>query len=252
MDSNENVRRYKVKQHIMKISILFACSIMLMACSSMMFTENNDTNNDANENLFNDNNNEVQNSTNNTEDNQNSNNNSHMPNVPDGPNVPDTPEGASPNVPDGPNIPDCPEYETPNITDFPDVDLPNVKIEGDEEEITMQVPDGLLFDFDQHELRSEAKETLDEVAKALEQYDGSDVQINGHTDNQSDEEYNMNLSEKRATSVEDYLYNEGALDNVNAKTKGYGDTKPIASNDDEEGRQKNRRVEVVIDTPDES
>src|SRR5699024_9349109 len=141
-------------------------------------------------NLFNDNNNEVQNSTNNTEDNQNSNNNSHMPNVPDGPNVPDTPEGASTNVPDGPNIQDFQEYEQPNIPDFPNVDMPNVKIEGDEEEITMQVHDALLLDFDQHELRSEAKETLDEVAKALEQYDGSDVQNNGHTDNQGDEEYN--------------------------------------------------------------
>src|SRR5699024_1450807 len=163
MDSNDNVRRYKVKQHIMKTSILFACSIMLMACNSMMFTENNDTNNDANENPFNDNNNEVQNTNNITECSEISNNNIHMVNVPDGTNVPDTPEGASPNVPDGPNIPDFPEYEPSNIPDFPDVDLLNVKIDGDEEEITMQVPDALLFDFDQHELRSEAKETLDEV-----------------------------------------------------------------------------------------
>lgn len=70
--------------------------------------------------------------------------------------------------------------------------------------------------------------------------------INGHTDNVGNKDYNMELSEKRAESVKDYLQGELETSEATFSTNGYGDTKPIASNDTENGQAKNRRVEIVI------
>ena len=114
-------------------------------------------------------------------------------------------------------------------------------------EIKVEVPDDVLFDFDKSDLKADAQQVLEEVIDLLESLeDNTSIEINGHTDNQGDEEYNVVLSEKRAESVEAYLQENGNLDHLNISMNGYGMERPIASNEDEEGREKNRRVEIVI------
>jgi OmpA-OmpF porin, OOP family len=122
----------------------------------------------------------------------------------------------------------------------------DLTIEGSE--VTMLVPDDLLFDFDEYKLKEDAKQTLDDISETLAMFDDEDieVQVNGHTDNVGNEAYNMDLSEKRAEEVEEYLLQQGDFKNIDFTTQGYGETKPVASNDDEKGQAKNRRVEIVI------
>lgn len=130
----------------------------------------------------------------------------------------------------------------------PDMDPPEeVDLSMEEEEIKMQVPDDLLFGFDESQLKSEAQVTLDGIIDELRELpDGTVIQINGHTDNVGEDEYNLNLSEERAHAVADYLNEHSNLDTLTIQIEGFGATKPIASNEEENGREKNRRVEIVI------
>ena len=129
----------------------------------------------------------------------------------------------------------------------PEIDAPKNVDLSLEEEIKMQVPDDLLFDFDKSKLKPEAKETLDEIIEELSEL-STDVaiQINGHTDSTGEADYNMNLSEERAHAVADYMKENSDLDSETMEIQGFGDTEPIASNENEEEREKNRRVEIVI------
>src|SRR5699024_6931933 len=109
----------------------------------------------------------------------------------------------------------------------------------------------VLFDFDKSNLKDDAKQTLDDVIDILEKLDdGEDVKINGHTDNEGNPDYNMELSEERASAVEKYVMDNGDIGHLSIKTKGFGEEKPIASNADKDGRKKNRRVEIVFDVND--
>ena len=123
----------------------------------------------------------------------------------------------------------------------------NTSLTEEDGELKVQVPDHILFDFDKSDLKPEAQNVLDEVIDLLEELDdGTSIEINGHTDNQGDEQYNLQLSEERAAAVEKYLIDHGNLSHLNISKKGYGMSKPIASNEEEEGRERNRRVEIVI------
>jgi OOP family OmpA-OmpF porin len=104
---------------------------------------------------------------------------------------------------------------------------------------------GVKFEFDSARLTPGAKLILDQVAETLKSYPDIDVDVEGHTDYIGSDSYNMGLSERRADSVKDYLANAG----VKAKRMtpiGYGKTRPIASNETEEGREQNRRVELHV------
>ena len=79
----------------------------------------------------------------------------------------------------------------------------------------------------------------------MKQYGKMRLEIHGHTDNVGEDEYNMKLSERRASAVVNYLIQNG-ISSSRLEYKGFGSSKPIASNDTEEGRQENRRVEVYI------
>lgn len=123
----------------------------------------------------------------------------------------------------------------------------NVDLTIDGAEVTMSVPDSVLFDFDEYDLKEDAKQTLSEISETLKQFKQDvEIVINGHTDNVGNAQYNMDLSEKRAEEVKNYLIDQGDLAQASFTTKGYGDTRPIASNDTEAGQAKNRRVEIVI------
>ena len=132
--------------------------------------------------------------------------------------------------------------------DIPDMEPPEkVDLTVADEEIKMQVPDDLLFDFDESTLKDSSQETLDGILAELEELEPeTTVHINGHTDNQGETSYNLNLSLERAQSVFHYLEEHGDISHLTIHTEGYGETAPIESNEDEDGRSKNRRVEMVI------
>ncbi|MDP4267189.1 MAG: OmpA family protein [Bacteroidota bacterium] len=101
------------------------------------------------------------------------------------------------------------------------------------------------FDSGKTTLKYESYKALKELVDAMKLKKTLVIEIGGHTDNTGNSEKNLRLSEERAKVVRDYLIKHG-IDAKRVSAKGYGDTKPIASNDTEEGRKKNRRTEVVI------
>lgn len=105
------------------------------------------------------------------------------------------------------------------------------------------VLEGVEFDYDKATLRPEASAILDKTAASLEHWANASIEVAGHTDDRGSDEYNMKLSEQRAEAVRNYLISKGiSADRLTAK--GYGETKPVADNATEEGRFKNRRVEL--------
>jgi len=103
----------------------------------------------------------------------------------------------------------------------------------------------VLFDTGKYSLKPGAREKLAKVAGILLAYPGLDIQVGGYTDNVGSDEMNQTLSENRAGSVRNYLVEEGvAMNSVSAK--GFGNTLPVATNDNSAGRQQNRRVELLV------
>ncbi len=103
----------------------------------------------------------------------------------------------------------------------------------------------VLFKTASFELLPGARERLAKVSGIVLAYPSLHLQIEGHTDSVGGDEYNQNLSEKRAGAVRDYLVQQGITAN-SIDARGFGKTQPIASNDTPEGRQQNRRVELVL------
>jgi OmpA-OmpF porin, OOP family len=104
---------------------------------------------------------------------------------------------------------------------------------------------GILFDFDKADVKPESKPTLDEIGKLLNDKSDLKLKIVGHTDNQGTPEYNLDLSNRRAAAVVVVLTSEYSVAPDRLSSEGAGLTQPIASNDTEEGRALNRRVELV-------
>ena len=103
----------------------------------------------------------------------------------------------------------------------------------------------VLFDTGKSSLRPLAREKLAKVAGIVSGHLGLRLDVEGHTDSVGGDEYNQTLSEQRGTSVRDYLLEQG-MAVASVTTKGFGKTQPVASNDTADGRQQNRRVELVI------
>lgn len=99
------------------------------------------------------------------------------------------------------------------------------------------------FAFDSSELRPQAEVTLDEVARRLREHTDVRIRIEGHTDSVGSAQYNQGLSERRAESVRDYLASQG-VDANRMMAVGYGEQRPVATNETDEGRALNRRVEI--------
>jgi len=103
----------------------------------------------------------------------------------------------------------------------------------------------VLFDFGKYDLRPEAREKLAKLSGIILAHQGLNLAIEGHTDNVGSEEFNQTLSEKRAETVRQYLIDQG-LDGSSVTAAGFGKSSPIADNGSAAGRQKNRRVEIVV------
>jgi outer membrane protein OmpA-like peptidoglycan-associated protein len=121
-------------------------------------------------------------------------------------------------------------------------------------EIQVELASDVLFDFDKADIKPAAQAELEKLALIIREKRRGDVRIAGHTDAKGSEAYNQKLSERRAEAVKAWLADKGGIDPGVMKTRGYGETQPVAPNtkpdgtDDPEGRQKNRRVEIVIQT----
>ena len=105
---------------------------------------------------------------------------------------------------------------------------------------------GILFDVDKYDLHPEAEEVLKNLAIVLKEADIKVFEVDGHTDSDAGDKHNQVLSENRANAVKNFLTSQGITAEITIK--GYGKTRPIASNDTPEGKQKNRRVEIIIPT----
>ncbi len=103
----------------------------------------------------------------------------------------------------------------------------------------------IYFDFDKTTLKSESFIELDKVVDFLNQNSSVEIEISGHTDSKGSDDYNLNLSQGRSQSVVDYLISKG-IESYRLTAQGYGETKPIDTNDTDEGRANNRRVEFTV------
>ena len=103
----------------------------------------------------------------------------------------------------------------------------------------------VLFDTGRYSLKPGAREKLAKVAGILIAYPGLNIEVDGYTDNVGGDDMNQKLSENRAGAVRDYLVEQGVTTN-SVSAKGFGNTLPVASNDNAAGRQANRRVELVV------
>lgn len=111
--------------------------------------------------------------------------------------------------------------------------------------ITLNMPSGITFDFDKSNLKPQFYPVLDDVARTLQEYNQTVVEVAGHTDSVGSDAYNQKLSEQRANAVAGYLTGRG-LNRERFIVVGAGETRPVASNDTEAGRAQNRRVEITL------
>jgi outer membrane protein OmpA-like peptidoglycan-associated protein len=113
-------------------------------------------------------------------------------------------------------------------------------------EVKVDLPADVLFDFDKADLRPDAAQALGRLATVIRGYPTGQVRVEGHTDSKGNDAYNQRLSERRAESVKRWLVEQGGIAADRLVTHGAGESRPVADNNTDEGRQKNRRVEVVI------
>jgi outer membrane protein OmpA-like peptidoglycan-associated protein len=147
-------------------------------------------------------------------------------------------------------LPEAPGYISINET----IDLSNAisyqEIKKDFYLVPIEVGNkGILnsFSFEQGEakLQPSLMKNLDRIVQVMKEYPALEILFEGHTDNQGDFQLNMKLSEDRVSVVKKYIINQG-ISALRIKTKGWGPTRPIASNASEERRRLNRRVEFTI------
>ena len=103
----------------------------------------------------------------------------------------------------------------------------------------------VFFDFDKWDLRPESFLELNRVVKLLQENPSIVIEMSAHTDSRGSDEYNITLSGNRARSVMEYILSKG-IDPARITSQGYGETMPVATNDTDDGRQLNRRVEFKI------
>lgn len=128
----------------------------------------------------------------------------------------------------------------------------SLKLKETATETRIELPADILFDFDKSDIRPSAADALKQVASILRERAKGTVTVEGHTDAKGTPAYNQTLSERRADSVRRWLVEQEGLTGVNFKTAGFAASRPVAPNtkldgsDDPDGRQKNRRVEIVF------
>ncbi|MEE9271297.1 MAG: OmpA family protein [Candidatus Krumholzibacteria bacterium] len=113
------------------------------------------------------------------------------------------------------------------------------------DEIRVTFDSAILFDFDSAMLKVGSQTQIKQMAEVINKYPDTDLVISGHTDSEGGEKYNQKLSERRAMSVRTFFIDMGVMAS-RLETVGYGELRPVASNDRQTGRDQNRRVEIEI------
>lgn len=124
-------------------------------------------------------------------------------------------------------------------------ELPNATVERVGEGIKITLGSDILFDVGKYDLKPQTRRDLAEFAKTLQKYEDTDILIEGHADATGSDDLNLRLSRDRAQAVADYLRSQGVRAG-RMDEKGYGESQPVAGNDSEAGRQKNRRVDIAV------
>lgn len=123
--------------------------------------------------------------------------------------------------------------------------LPNATVQRVGEGIAVTFESGILFDVDSDVLRPASRENLTNLANSVQDYEGTEILVVGHTDATGPDSYNQALSERRANAARVFLLRQG-VDPDRVEAVGRGESEAIADNDTAAGRQENRRVEVAI------
>ena len=121
-----------------------------------------------------------------------------------------------------------------------------VEVQRQGDNIVLQMPSDVTFGFDRADIQPQFYGALDDVARSLNNYPQTLVDVIGHADSTGRADYNQSLSERRALSVADYLTGRGGVLRDRLYVEGRGSTQPIADNSTDAGRAKNRRVEIVL------
>ncbi len=124
-------------------------------------------------------------------------------------------------------------------------EVPNATVERIGEGIAVEFESKILFDYDKSILKTEVKNSLNDLVVILKKYPDTDIEIQGHTDNKGSNSYNEALSQRRSNAVMLYLIDRG-IPNSRMNPKSFGEEYPKYSNDTDEGQSKNRRVEFLI------
>ena len=128
----------------------------------------------------------------------------------------------------------------------------DLQVKETETEITIDLAADILFDFDKATIKPKAQQALEQAASVIREKAKGTVRIDGYTDAKGSDAYNLRLSGRRARAVKDWLVTKEGLGNVTFVTHGYGEANPVAPNakpdgsDDPEGRQKNRRGQIIL------
>ena len=120
-----------------------------------------------------------------------------------------------------------------------------VDVVRDGDSLLLNMPSQVTFDVDSSAVKPEFRNTLNDVAATLVQYESTYIDVYGHTDSTGSDAYNQTLSERRAQSVSSYLSTRG-VQSARLASRGFGESQPVASNTTEDGRAQNRRVEIRI------
>ena len=114
--------------------------------------------------------------------------------------------------------------------------------------IDLVMPGNITFSFDDASLNPSFRPTLDKLASTMNEYNQNTITIAGHTDSKGTDAYNMKLSRDRAYAVANYLSARGVASN-RINVVAYGESRPVADNNSDYGRQQNRRVELTVNAP---
>lgn len=126
-------------------------------------------------------------------------------------------------------------------------EIPGAEVErvGEGINVTFDESSGVYFDTEKYDINANSKETLNKLAGIFKEYSTTNILVEGHTDSSGSDTYNLTLSKNRAQAVTNYLVNNG-IEKGRFDTKWYGETQPKYDNTTEDGRAKNRRVELAI------
>jgi outer membrane protein OmpA-like peptidoglycan-associated protein len=132
------------------------------------------------------------------------------------------------------------------VAKYEEITDKNINVRGNNNYGIYSVGENILFDSDQKNIRSGAEKNLKQIAESIsKRYNGGEVRIYGHTDAEGSAGYNKELAEQRAEAVRAWLVKNGNVSEDRISLEPVGESKPVASNATESGRQQNRRVEIV-------